>query len=808
MPLSIKQYVFIIALIVILLFSLFAYKINSNLEQTRQLINSTQKTTAQHELENAIESAIDRIKASSTKLTQWEEIKQQIHEPHIFTYWYTNRLAQTQYELKHYTSELMIYNGNGNALAKIEGNILPHNINISNIDDLLLTVSSDRDISYISPIYDNEDDRNIIGYLSARLQLLPLLNSFSNFLHIEPDTLVLNSENITHQFNALTPELFSYDLRRGEGISMLETQMQKSIIELVLIVVIPTLFLYALLVYVIGIPLNGINNYINSLRTYPETTRSNYRRLFQVKELESVYESLNKYHSELSRKEKHLSLTLNSIGDAVITTDSSNCIVRMNPVAEKLTGWSFEKANGKLLSNVLNIINASNRDIVENPFNEVIKMGNIVHMSKDVILISKDNSEYHISDSAAPIRDDNGDIRGMVLVFNDISSQKLKDEQLQQSMKMDALGKLTGGIAHDFNNLLSIILGYSELLISQLSSQPKQLDYIKQVYNAGDRARILTSKLLAFSRKKIPIASVTDINQQINDVHHMLEKTLTARIELKLGLEENLWPVYLDQNQLQDAILNISINAMHAMPDGGLLTINTQKTHLSETDQKHFDLKAGDYVLLSITDTGTGMSQDIRQKIFDPFFTTKGKNGTGLGMSQVYGFVQQSGGSVQVYSEPGHGTCISIYFPRYEAVDAVSDIDRKTAKQPAKTLTGGNETILVVDDEPGLLEISCQILSERGYNTLSATSAEATLLVLEAQPVDLLITDVIMPGVDGYQLASIVAEQYPHVKIQMVSGFSDDRSKLIPDSQLDKTLLHKPFTSEELLIQVREALDD
>ncbi|MFW2371646.1 MAG: two-component system sensor histidine kinase NtrB, partial [Gammaproteobacteria bacterium] len=714
MLLSIKQYAFIFALFAIFLFLVFSYKLNKNLEQTRQFIDISQKATAENELKSAVDLTNGRIKTSSKKLTQWEEIKQQINEPHIFTYWYSSRLAQTPYELKQYTKDLMIYDENGSALAMIENNTLPYHININNIYELTFTVSSDRDVTYTSPIYDDDENKNIIGFLSARLQLLPLLNAFSNFIHIEPDTLALNSKYITKNFREINPQLFSYELHRDEGILMLETQMRKSAIELILIVVIPTLFLYALFIYIIGIPLNFISKYINHLRTTPEISSNNYNSPFQVKELRSIYQSLNKYHSELSQKEKHLSLTLNSIGDAVITTDSSNCIVRMNPVAEKLTGWLIKDANGKLLSQVLNIIYASSRDIVENPFYEVIKMGNVIHINKDVILISKDNTEYHISDSAAPIRDDSGAIRGMVLVFNDITSQKLRDEQLQHSMKMDALGKLTGGIAHDFNNLLGIILGYSELLTSQLSGQPKQLGYVKQIYNAGDRARILTSKLLTFSRKKVPIASVTDLNQQIIDVRHMLEKTLTPRIELKFTLEENLWPVYLDQNQLQDSILNICINAMHAMPDGGLLTVNTQKIHIHETDRKYFDLNTGDYVLLSITDTGTGMSHDIRQKIFDPFFTTKGENGTGLGMSQVYGFVQQSSGSVYVYSEPGHGTCISIYLPRYVSVDADSEIEQKTVSPPIPGIARGHETILVVDDEPSLLEISCQILSKQG----------------------------------------------------------------------------------------------
>jgi PAS domain S-box-containing protein len=248
----------------------------------------------------------------------------------------------------------------------------------------------------------------------------------------------------------------------------------------------------------------------------------------------------------------------------------------MNPVAEQLTGWSFADAEGKPVKLVFNILDASSRKNIDDPFDTVIDTGQIVHLSENTVLVSKDETEYLISDSAAPIRDSSGNIRGMVLVFNDITERKTKDEQLLQSQKMDALGKLTGGIAHDFNNLLGVILGYSELLTPLLKDQSRPLRYAEQIHAAGERARKLTAKLLAFSRKETPEAAVTDVNQLIVSEQHMLEKTLTARVELKLQLEDNLWPVYLDQGQLRDTILNISINAMHAMPNGGRLTISTK----------------------------------------------------------------------------------------------------------------------------------------------------------------------------------------------------------------------------------------
>lgn len=805
MSLSVKQYALIFGLIIIVLFSVFTYKVNTNLTKTRQAIDTSQKSAAYHELSKAIDLTMDMVRSSATKLSQWQEIKQQLDNPEIFTYWYNIRLEHALYDLKQYTVDLMIYDRDGKALAIRENDILPQRININDTYRFHFIISSDSDITYMIPIYSEENEDQIKGYLSARLEFINLLKSHSQFIHIDLDTLVLKPNNSAENFQTLTFDDFTFNQHKEEGIQILEAQLRQSMIELVLIVVIPTIILYIAFAFIIGIPLNAINNYINNLRKNPELV--NHNNKFQIKELNSVFESLNELHNELSQNEKHLSLTLNSIGDAVITTDSKTGIVRMNPVAEKLTGWPFNDAKGKPVNHVFNIINALNRDKIDKPFDEVIKAGNIIHISKDTILISRDNIEYHIADSAAPIRDDNGDICGMVLVFNDITSQKLKDEQLQHSLKMDALGKLTGGIAHDFNNLLSIILGYSELLITQLASQPKQLEYTQQIYNAGERARKLTSKLLAFSRKKIPTASVTDINRQILDMRHMLESTLTPRVALKIELEEDLWPVYLDQDQLQDSILNICINAMHAMPEGGSLTVSTRKTHISDNDRIHFDLKTGDYVLLSLTDTGIGMNYEVRQKIFDPFFTTKGENGTGLGMSQVYGFVQQSGGAVHVYSEPGHGTRISIYLPRCQ--EARHQTEQQPISEPqSPAITRNSKSILIVDDEPSLLKLSCQILNDQGYHTLGADNARDALQILENHTVDLLITDVIMPDTDGYQLAKMVARQYPHIKIQMVSGFSDDRSKNSHDEQLHKEQLHKPFTSEELIKRVGEILID
>ena len=807
MLLSIKQYAVLFVLFIVLLVSAFAYQVSMKLDNTRQTIDTSQKRSSINELEHAIAITLDNIKQTAEQLSQWQEVKQQIENPEIYAYWHNVRFKKYAFDLQKYTTDLMIYDINGKALAILDDNTLPHFIDVGDISKISFRIINKLEIIAISPVFDTENNGTIIGYLGLRLQLLPLLKSHSAMRHVELDSLFLRPVEQSRFVSTLKADDFSYGLRRAEGIVLLESQMREAIIELLVIIIIPAVFLFVALVFIIVMPIKEIDNYINRLRINPDDiNEESFSGFLQVKELNSVHDSLIKYHTELRQKEEHISLTLNSIGDAVITTDAENRIVRMNPVAEQLTGWSFDEAVGQQVKQVFNLRDGANKKAVEDPFEAVIDTGEIVHLSQDSILISKDGSEYNISDSAAPIRDNAGNIRGIVLVFNDITEQRMKDEQLQQSQKMDALGKLTGGIAHDFNNLLGVILGYSELLISMLDENSRSLRYAQQVHEAGERARKLTAKLLAFSRKDPPEAAVTDINQLIHSEQHLLAKTLTARVEIKLQLEDAIWPVLIDPGQLRDVILNICINAMHAMTEGGSLTISTENVNIDRFGKHHIDLDAGDYIQLAITDTGTGMDSNTRSKIFDPFFTTKGDKGTGLGMSQVYGFVQQSNGAIQVRSEPGSGTQVTLYLPRHQDLAEVPDEFQDVSTENG-SIAAGSETILVVDDEPALLELSCNILNSHGYHTLQANDSTQAMDILEKQAVDLLLSDVIMPKVDGYQLAEMVSKKYPQVKIQMVSGFSEDRNLEASDNDLYKRQLKKPFTSAELLKRVRETLD-
>jgi PAS domain S-box-containing protein len=473
-----------------------------------------------------------------------------------------------------------------------------------------------------------------------------------------------------------------------------------------------------------------------------------------------------------------------------------------NPAAEKIFGFTKDEVVGKHITD--RILPESARSAVNKVWKDLLaNKGGTYSLNEN---ITKDERTILCEWHNTPLVDHDGNVIGVTSLVDDVTERQKSEEELRHSQKMDALGKLTGGIAHDFNNMLGVILGYSELLKECVSNDdPKLIKYTDEIINAGERARKLTSKLLAFSRKAPSSAETTYINELLHGMQHMLEKTLTPRIKLILELDEKLWPVWIDKARLEDAILNMSINSMHAMPDAGTLTLRAYNMHLADSDIHNIDITSGDYVLLSVSDTGIGMSREIQQKMFEPFFTTKGDGGTGLGMSQVYGFIQQSGGNIQVFSESGHGTRITLYIPRHQESEAARPEESTT---DSVELPSGQETILVVDDEVALLSLTKEILTKYGYTVLSAESAEQALEILNSKSVDLLLSDVIMPNIDGYQLATEVEKRYPMIKIQMASGFSDEHKMNLVNNKLHQQRLHKPFSSEELLRRIRELLDE
>ncbi len=391
-----------------------------------------------------------------------------------------------------------------------------------------------------------------------------------------------------------------------------------------------------------------------------------------------------------------------------------------------------------------------------------------------------------------------------------IGQREKVEEALRQAQKMEAIGQLTGGVAHDFNNLLQVILGNLERLAPRLRGTGAD-DELRRLIDAASRAAAraatLTQRLLAFSRRQPLMPTTLDVNRLVVGMSELISRTLGEAIRTETLLSGNVWRVSADENQLESALLNLAVNARDAMPSGGRLTIETRNVTLDEAYARSQDgVQPGDHVQIAVTDTGAGMTKDVVERAFDPFFTTKGiGQGTGLGLSQVYGFVRQSGGHVRIYSEPGHGTTVKLYLPRQGAMAA-----RETTPMPASVPRGVNtETILVVEDEPDVRVFARDTLRGLGYAVREAGDGKAALEIIEREPqVRLLLTDIGLPGgLDGRELADEVRRRRPDLKVVFTTGYARDATMRDVRPGTGVELLSKPFNAAELARMIRTALD-
>ncbi len=404
----------------------------------------------------------------------------------------------------------------------------------------------------------------------------------------------------------------------------------------------------------------------------------------------------------------------------------------------------------------------------------------------------------------------NGRKEGTVfeLFAEDVTERRALEQQLRQSQKMEAVGRLAGGIAHDFNNLLMVISGYSEFLLERLGAEPHLRGPAQEIASAAERASSLTRQLLAFSRKQMLAPRIVNLNDIATENFKMLNRMIGEDIDLVTIPGKNLWPVRADSGQIEQVIMNLAINARDAMPSGGKLTIETANVSLTDEDARvHAPLKPGDYVMLCITDTGAGMDKETQTHIFEPFFTTKGTKGTGLGLSTVYGIIKQSGGYIWVYSEIGRGTTFKIYLPRVAAVgESMAQV--ATAQQLQK-VEPGTETILLVEDEANLRYLARQYLEKQGYKVIEAADGAVAMQIAVAHEavIHLLLTDVIMPGMNGRELAQRISEIRPNVKVLYMSGYTENVIGHNGIMEPGLRLLQKPFNLRDLKNMVREVLD-
>jgi PAS domain S-box-containing protein len=515
-------------------------------------------------------------------------------------------------------------------------------------------------------------------------------------------------------------------------------------------------------------------------------------------------EHLVNAHEELRHSTEVLQSTFHSMAEAVLVIDTKGRVLLSNPAAERILRYRPDKSV-ELLRSLSTVFQAdgvtplATRDM---PAARALR-GEEFDATEIVVRPKSGNLPVHLVISGRPLRDASRAISGAALVYHDISGTRETERKLQQSQKLDAIGKLTGGVAHDFNNMLTVITGTTETLVAGLADRPHLKKTAELIDVAADRCIELIQHLLAFARRQPLHPRNVDINGTVLDIAKLLRPTLGEQIEIDSILEQEVAAAHIDASQLANSLLNMAINARDAMPEGGKLLLETRNVVLDAAyAAANPGVMPGPYVMLAVSDTGSGMSKDVQDKVFEPFFTTKevGK-GSGLGMSMVYGFVKQSGGHIRIYSEQGHGTTIKLYLPpaRGQAEAAVAAVAQ---------ITGGSETILVVEDDELVRNFVATQLQSLGYQTIDAADGPTALAsVANGEKFDLLFTDVILPNsMTGRQLADEMTKRRPGIKVLYTSGYTD--SAIVHQGRLDAgvMLLSKPYRKSQLARMIRQAL--
>ncbi len=506
--------------------------------------------------------------------------------------------------------------------------------------------------------------------------------------------------------------------------------------------------------------------------------------------------------AKISKQQKELSQVIDAMFDAVITINDLGLIQSCNNATEQMFGYTIEELIGKNVSILTGEAIAKEHDqYIKNYV--LTGKAKVIGKGREVVGKKKDHKSFPLHLTIAELPQIEGERKRFVGVCRDLSNIKQHEKLLNRTQKMEALGQLTGGIAHDYNNVLGVIIGYSDILKAQLKEQPTLLNFVDQINQAGNRGAQLTRKLLSFSRQTPDSSHEVSINEIIKHNKDVLRKTLLS-VELKLNLNEDISKVNIDKNSFEDVLLNMAINAMHAMPQGGVLTLSTCEVNLSTEQASSFKIHQGKYVQLAIEDNGIGMSKEIQEKIFEPFFSTKGERGSGLGLAQVYGFMKSSKGAINVYSELGEGTRFSFYFP----ISPETETETETETENQKLSIQGNETILVVDDEPQLRTLAQEVLMAKGYHVLTAINGIDALDVLAKNPIDLMFSDIIMPKMNGIILVEQVQKLYPNLKIILASGFQGDQGDQANNKiTFDEDVITKPYDNNFLLSRIRQCLD-
>lgn len=507
----------------------------------------------------------------------------------------------------------------------------------------------------------------------------------------------------------------------------------------------------------------------------------------------------------LRASEERFRTLVQSVTDyAIYMLDPDGNVSSWNPGAERFKGYTADEIMGQHFSRFYTEEDRA-AEIPKIALATARKEG---RFEAEGWRLRKDGTRFWASVIIDPIRSDDGELIGFAKVTRDLTEKRDIEEQLRQSQKMEAVGQLTGGLAHDFNNLLTGISGSLEMMqVRMAQGRTAEFDrYFMAAQGAVRRASALTHRLLAFSRRQTLDPKPTNVNRLLDGLEELIRRTVGPGVDVEVVGASGLWSTLVDPNQLENAILNLCINARDAMPDGGKLTIETANRWMDERAAKKQDLPVGQYVSVCVTDTGTGMSPEVQARAFEPFYTTKPiGEGTGLGLSMIYGFARQSGGQVRIYSEVGEGTTMCIYLPRH------SEEEAEEGEELARVMPSGGEgeVVLVIDDEPTIRMLIAEVLAESGYAVIEAPDGPAGLRVLESNArIDLLITDVGLPGgMNGRQVADAARVARPNLKTLFITGYAENAA--IGRTRLAKGMyvLTKPFQMEVLASRIREIIE-
>lgn len=507
--------------------------------------------------------------------------------------------------------------------------------------------------------------------------------------------------------------------------------------------------------------------------------------------------------NEMVEREEKLRTILDSIGDAVIATDARGNVTRMNPVAEQLTGWSGEEAQGERLDLVFAVHPSETSEPLTRPFEKLLEVGRLAKPSEALTLRTREGRECLISERATPMRDQAGELTGLVVVFRDVTEQRALEEQLRHARKMESIGRLAGGVAHDFNNMLAAIAGFAEL-VRRKGSDPDIAHYAANIIDVSENAAALTQKLLDFSRKGVHHRRPYAVHGAVEAVRALLARTIDRRIAIELDLDATHHWVVGDPAQLQNALLNLGLNARDAMPEGGTIAIRTADVQLDPAacDGSAFELVPGPHLELTLSDTGTGMEEAVLRRAFEPYFTTKGPGaGTGLGLPSVYNAVLDHGGAIHAASRPGEGTEFRLLLPV-----SADESDESRDDSQAEEIVMGSGTLMLVDDEPAVRGSVAELLQRLGYDVVDFADGAPAVEYLRQRPgsIDLAILDMVTPGLGGRALLAALREVEPGLPVVFTSGFTREEGAF--DDTGVVGFLKKPFRVTELASVVARAI--